>query len=351
MSTDEKQSLTLSAHLSTPKETRFFQGVKVAWEMFDYSEEFRVAERQGGLFDLTDLGVVQLQGKDSQDYLQRMTTVQFKALGQNQVAHGAFLNGRAGVIALGVFRKVDDQTFHFIVSQEKKDRVLEHIEQFHFAEQFVSSDVSTQYSVLGLWAVKEDTLRKWGLDVLCNALDFSQISVETWNFGAWKDVRRPHLYWLIIETSQAVPLMKKCLEFGLPQLGRRLFEFFRLEAGVPWAGNELGETDIVLESDFNESVARNKGCYPGQEVVERIFTYGQVNRKLQRVTLLGELTDLSKLPMPFYCKGKEVGQLVSWAVDPRDEKTATGLMFVRKDYWSSEEEWSSSENIRAKLKT
>ena len=350
MSTDEKLSLTLSAHLSTPKETRLFQGVQVPWEMFDYSEEFRVAERQGGLFDLTDLGVVQLQGKDAQDYLQRMTTVQFKTLGQNQLVHGAFLNGRAGVIALGVFRKVDDQTFHFIVSQEKKDRVLEHIEQFHFGEQFVVSDLTSQFSVFGLWLNSEIQVKSFGFEKLVNPLDACCIGSDQSSLAAWKDVRRPQLFWVVVETRQAISFIKKGLEYGLKQLGRRLFEFFRLEAGVPWAGDELRETDIILEGGFDEAVARNKGCYPGQEVVERIFTYGQVNRKLQRVTLTGEIPPVLKLPILFFSQGKEVGTLVSCSNNPLVEKTGTGLMYVRKEFWSKRDQWESSENMKAQLK-
>jgi len=45
-------------------------------------------------------------------------------------------------------------------------------------------------------------------------------------------------------------------------------------------GRELNATSIILEGNFEKPIARDKGCYPGQEVIERIFTYGQVSRKL-----------------------------------------------------------------------
>jgi folate-binding protein YgfZ len=349
MSSEQKKSLTLSLGLVSPKKTLEISSCLLPWEVEGYAEDFSNAKTQGGIFDLTDHVILQIQGKDAQDYLQRMTTVQFKTLDESRVVHGAFLTGRGGVVVLGVFRKVGPETFHFIVSQDKKEKALEHIEQFHFAEQFSVRDLSKELSILGLWSEDGALARRFKLEPHLDNLKIQKGNQDGSEFEAWKDVRRNELFWMVFQSEQALEFLKKWPTIKHIMLGRRLFEFFRLKAGIPWAGNELSEKDIVLEGNFDEAVARNKGCYPGQEVVERIFTYGQVNRKLQRVTLWGEIPNLSRTHIPFFVNGKEAGELVSFEQSPVNDNETIGLMFVKKEYWGTLEELVSPGGWRAKL--
>jgi folate-binding protein YgfZ len=349
MSTKEKLALTLQEHLVSPREFKKLRDITVPWEVKGYLEDFILGTTSGGLFDLSDHVFIEIKGKEAQDYLQRMTTVQFKTLEPEQVVHGAFLNGRGGVIALGVFRKVDTETFQLLVSHHQKNRVLEHIEQFHFAEEFSVKDLSDEWAVLGCWSQDGNLARTLGIEAQSPSLRLQKITYKDLTFFSWKDVRRSSLFWIVGTTQTVLKLVSVLLQDGVPFVGRRLFEFFRLEAAIPWAGDELSEKDIILEGDFEEVVARNKGCYPGQEVVERIFTYGQVNRKLRRVTLALTSSQIKDLPMVFFEGNQEVGQLVSWATDPRDERRAVGLMFVRSGYWDSKAEWVSAMGEKAKL--
>lgn len=349
MSTIEKQSLTLNQKLVSAQKVVPFQGMEVPWEVDDYAAEYLKARQFGGVFDLSDYVCIEIQGKDAQDYLQRMTTVQFKNLNLESVVHGAFLTGRGGVIALGVFIKKDNETFHFLIGNQDKQKVLEHIEQFHFAEQFTVKDLSLEYSVFGCWSSDGNLAKNIKIKPDCEPLKLQQIQWKNHSWVTWKDIKRTHLFWIVLNRSEAVSFVKDCLKENMSFLGRHLFEFFRLEAGVPWAGNELTEKDIILEGNFLEAVARNKGCYPGQEVVERIFTYGQVNRKLLRVTLKGNLELLGNGPVPFSLQGTEAGELIAWQRTPNELHQGVGLMFVRKGYWDSKENFHTQVDVAATL--
>ena len=58
----------------------------------------------------------------------------------------------------------------------------------------------------------------------------------------------------------------------------------RLVEGVPWFGYDFGEKQIPHEAGLQDShISYTKGCYTGQEIVERVRSRGQVNR--QRVGL------------------------------------------------------------------
>lgn len=349
MSTQELRSLTLEKALCFPEKTLSFNGIDFPWEVGTYAEDFENSKSKGGIFDLSDHVILQMEGKDAEDYLQRMTTVQFKILDVKHGVHGAFLTGKGGVIALGIFRKINADTFQFLISHTNKERVLEHIEQFHFAEQLVVTDLSTERIVLGCWSEEGVLAKVLGIDPLLAPLEIQRVKVGSYELSVWKDVRRNSLFWIEAEREVGVLWIKSCLNSGHIMLGRRLFEFFRLRAGIPWVGNELSDKDIILEANFDEAVARNKGCYPGQEVVERIFTYGQVNQKLQRVIVRGDTRGSFVSPISFFQDSKEVGDLVAYENSPTEVDVSVGLMWVKKVFWNSPSVWLSSSGLRATL--
>ena len=49
--------------------------------------------------------------------------------------------------------------------------------------------------------------------------------------------------------------------------------------GIPWFGYDFGEKQIPHEAGLqNSHISYTKGCYTGQEIVERVRSRGQVNR-------------------------------------------------------------------------
>jgi aminomethyltransferase len=61
----------------------------------------------------------------------------------------------------------------------------------------------------------------------------------------------------------------------------------RIENGKPRYGEDIRETSLPQETQQMHAVSFNKGCYLGQEIVERIRAQGRVNKKLMRVMLPG----------------------------------------------------------------
>ena len=67
---------------------------------------------------------------------------------------------------------------------------------------------------------------------------------------------------------------------GLLPVGHTALNMLRVEAGIPWYGLDMDEDRIVLEVGLDRAISFNKGCYLGQEVVERASARGRVNRLL-----------------------------------------------------------------------
>ena len=101
-------------------------------------------------------------------------------------------------------------------------------------------------------------------------------------------------------------------------------EAHRIFAGTPRYGTDIRNTDaakdLPQETSQTHALSFNKGCYLGQEIVERIHSRGQVHRTFTAFTLTGELPTL---PTPLEANGKSAGELTS-AVQIGDALYALG---------------------------
>ncbi|MCS7182162.1 MAG: hypothetical protein NZ869_03545 [Thermoanaerobaculum sp.] len=117
---------------------------------------------------------------------------------------------------------------------------------------------------------------------------------------------------------------------GLPSVSLAQLELARIAAGFPAWGKELTPDVLPGEAGLGEPwVSLRKGCYPGQETMARLATYGHVNRLLVR--LRGSQTAcLAGKPLPVELEaegpGSKKGRLTSWAVDEQGEAWALGLV-------------------------
>jgi aminomethyltransferase len=73
---------------------------------------------------------------------------------------------------------------------------------------------------------------------------------------------------------------------GMKPVGAQAREALRIEAGLPKAGPDLNEEIVPPEANLEgKAFSLSKGCYPGQEVVARMDTYGNVRRHLVGLVL------------------------------------------------------------------
>jgi folate-binding protein YgfZ len=61
--------------------------------------------------------------------------------------------------------------------------------------------------------------------------------------------------------------------------GSEALEMQRIVTGVPLYGVDIRERDLPQETEQMRALNFNKGCYVGQEIVERIRSRGNVHRK------------------------------------------------------------------------
>jgi folate-binding protein YgfZ len=103
----------------------------------------------------------------------------------------------------------------------------------------------------------------------------------------------------------------------------------RLAQSVPWFGYDFGEKQIPHEAGLQDShISYTKGCYTGQEIVERVRSRGQVNRRRVELVFSGDVVPEPDTPLTL--DDKEVGYVTraAWAWDP---PRILGMGYVRKE--------------------
>jgi folate-binding protein YgfZ len=276
---------------------------------------------------------VTLMGRDGRDFLHRLTTVNVNALEPGQGAPGFFLSAQGKIRAYFTLWRfgADDYAFEFDAgaSGRWKTELLAAIDQYTFAEKFTIADV-TQLESRWILAEPEETgsvLAALGAPSLkagetaaiddevrvCHHgnLDYGRTWITAWG--------RP---------ARLAQWLERALPNAQATSWERL-EGWRLGALRPRVDAELDATTIPLEAGLVDALAQAKGCYPGQEVIERIISLGSPARRL--VQIVGEgnapakgekLHNLAEPPI-------EVGQVTS--VAKSESGTGfTALAFVRK---------------------
>ncbi|WP_455377772.1 CAF17-like 4Fe-4S cluster assembly/insertion protein YgfZ [Petrachloros mirabilis] len=129
-------------------------------------------------------------------------------------------------------------------------------------------------------------------------------------------------------------LMEAGAAHGITPFGGQAREALRMEAGIPKAGPDLNEEIVPPEANLEgKAFSLSKGCYPGQEVVARMDTYGSVRRKL--VGLILKDTVVPPHGAKLFSGEREVGWVSSATFSPQ-LKAPIAFGFPLRDFSAPE---------------
>ena len=137
------------------------------------------------------------------------------------------------------------------------------------------------------------------------------------SFQIWCDGPTVPEVWKALAAASAKPV------------GTDALEMIRIWSGRPRFGQDIRERDLPQETGEARALHFNKGCYLGQEIVERIHARGNVHRVFTGIAFTdGPPPAGSKIELA----GKEVGEVTSVATIPGDEgPPLVGLGYVRRE--------------------
>ena len=300
----------------------------------DPLEEYSAVRSQVGMLDLCHRALLRFTGPDRVSYLQGMVSNDVKRLAPGEGAHAAVLEIQGKILAdLRIFCTED--SFLLDLWEFLKERTLAHLHRYLIADEVEIADLTGQYGVVSLQGPKaERLLGDLFPELPARELDHRLLAVGD---AEVRIARSSHTgeegYDLFLAVKDMDPVMTRIREkgktFSLRWIGAEAQETLRLEAGIPRYGVDMSEDTLLLETGLERAVSFTKGCYLGQEVVERIRSRGHVNKKLAGLLLAGGIG--AEPGDPVRSGEREIGRVTSAVFSPTF-KRSIALGYLHRDY-------------------
>ncbi len=307
-------------------------GWKLPARFGDPGAEYEAVRSGAGWLDLADRTLVSVTGPDSVEWLQGMVSNDVKALGHGQGIPAAVLNIQGKILAdIRVFRTAD--AFLLDLSEPLVPGVLEHLNRYLIADEVEITDLSAHLAMISIQgpraeAALSDLLGTASLPAgdLCHG-EFDSAG------GRVRVVRATHTGepgFDLLASRDRLPAMAALPPArAIPWIGLDARETLRIEAGIPRYGVDMDAETLLLETGLDGAVSFTKGCYLGQETVERIHSRGHVNRKLVGLKVRGDI--VPDRDEPLLDGDRSIGRITSAVASPRS-RCPIGLGYVHRDY-------------------
>ncbi len=342
MNTEELKKTPLNiAHRKLSGKMVDFGGwdMPVQYEAGVIQEHMRTREA-AGLFDVSHMGEIWVEGMDAIAFVNRLTTNDVRSLADGQAQYSALTNEKAGIVDDLLVYRFDENKLLLVVNagttEKDWDWITSHKED---GEDIALTNASADYCQIAIQGP--------------NALSILQTITET-------DLSSIKYYWFTMghvdgceaiisrtgytgedgfevyaDPDVAVQLWNKMLEAGkfgeeggiLPA-GLAARNTLRLEAGMSLYGHELSDTISTYEANLGWITKLDKGDFTGKEILEKQKADG-TKRKLVGF----EMTDrgIARDDFDVYIDGEKVGYVTSGSPAPFIKKNI-GFAFVPTEF-------------------
>jgi folate-binding protein YgfZ len=307
---------------STAKSPRLseYRCVLTPRELDAPAAETAALTRTAAMHDLGWLKRVAVRGDDRFRWLSGMVTNTVNDLPSNAGAWNLVLNAQGRIQGdLTTWREGD--SLELVIAADQYDKLIAHFEHFIIMDDVelvpLGQEPGAAETALGVTGPHApDVLTRSGLPTLAepmtstraewNGLDLHILrgyGVLAHHYEIWTPAAGVKRLWQTLSTAGATPI------------GSAMLEAFRVTEGIPAYGIDIMERDLPQETSQMRALHFNKGCYLGQEIVERIRSRGNVHRHLRALELtgplpvagtelkldetqIGQITSAAELPLP-----------------------------------------------------
>ena len=317
----------------------------------DWLAEYHHLRESVALLDKNYRAYLDFIGPDRVRYLNAILTNNIKDLRENHGIISLFLNPQGRILAEIETYNLPDKLFCVSYASIREPLVVA-LDKYIIMDDVTLTDRTADFTTLALEGPKAALVAEelTGVDPADLAeLETRLVSVQRIPCRLGK--RSPGgvaSAEFLVDRQHAESLWHILLEaarkHGGGAAGYQALSALRLELGAPWFSYDFGEKQIPHEAGLQDShISYTKGCYTGQEIVERVRSRGQVNRV--RVTLKYALSTKSgtaipgcapepgQIPAPntpLLSEGKEAGHTTRAAFSPA-VNAPIGMAYLRRE--------------------
>jgi folate-binding protein YgfZ len=323
-------------------------GAQIVNDYGDWLAEHAALRETAGVIDLSFRSRICLLGADRARLLHGQVTNDVKKLRAGEGCYAAITTAKGKMETdLNILALADELLLDFEPGLTEK--ISARLEKFIVADDVQIVDAAPHYGLLSVQGPKaEAVVRALGLFTELPSQSLASVKISDATLGEIYLVNQPRLdvcrsrgdetqtksqletphvvsynsgFDLFVPNNSLSAVMDKLIAAAKAVGGRacgwQAFETARIESGIPRFGADMDETNIPLECGIEgRAVTYNKGCYIGQEVINRIHSVGHVNRELRGLRLADDLKGLPQRGDKLFQAGKEVGYLTSAVKSP-----------------------------------
>ena len=275
----------------------------------DVARHYKFARESVGLTDKNYRAVIAFTGKDRARYLNAMLTNNIRDLAPGHGNISLLLSPQGRIMAEVETLALEDRLL--VVSYAMiRQRLIETFDKFIIMDDVTLEDLTDRTGTLALEGPKtppiirelcgldlnslgqldhaEAIARKDGVNIHCRVVKYSRGEIPAADFIVDRD--HLHALWnLLLEVAQ---------RHGGGPVGYAALNILRLEAGIPWYGVDFDENQIPHQAALEKThINFSKGCYTGQEIVERVRSRGHIQRQRVLFRLAGGAVPNSGEPL------------------------------------------------------
>ncbi len=280
----------------------------------DPDDEHRATSERAVIFDRGYRTLLEITGADRADWLHNLTTNVVKTLQPGQ-GNYCFVLNLQGRILFDTNVLVRPDSIWLDIDVRSVECARAHFDKYIIMEDVHVRDRTADFTRVGLLGpTAAEVLVQLGAT---NAAPVPYFQVEQVVVGHAKcfyfkhDLCGPSTFDLIVPTSAKETVASVLASQNLAQVvGHRTIDEIRIAHSVPWPVSEINDSILPAETgQMSRAVSSVKGCYLGQEVVERMRARKITARRLVLLAL-----ETEKLPAPgsaVLAADVEVGRVTS----------------------------------------
>lgn len=289
----------------------------------DPAAEYRAVSSGPAIVDRSYRALIEVRGTERTNWLHNLTTNQVKTLGRGEGNHAFVLNTQ-GRILFEVNVLVLEESIWVDLDRRFLAVALKHFDKYIITEDVTITDRSDDFVRLGLVGEAARMLAsEFGVS---NAVSMPALSTAA---GRWKetpmlvmrhDFCGPFGVELFVPSECPVELWEELTAPSRPDpaitAGDDAVQAHRIEMGLPWPGREITDEHTPAETGrIERAVSFDKGCYLGQEIVERMRSRDVVARELCGLRILHDVVPPRGARLVDH-EGKAIGQVTSSCYSP-----------------------------------
>ncbi len=283
-----------------------------------------------GIYELSWRAKLRVSGKDRTRWLNGMITNNIRDLAAGGLY--AFLLNPQGHILGDLYAYNEGESLLLDTDRAQLEKLTSTFKRYIIMDKVELTDLSNELTAIGVTGPKSrDVLRRIGVDA--SALQPLQVVDAAWNATSFRIVRSdlPAIdsYEIWLNPTDVSRMWQELAKAGAVPVGSNAVELLRIALGVPCYGQDIRERDLPQETEQARALHFAKGCYIGQEIVERIRSRGAVHRKFTGFRFEGALPENGT---KVQADGKDVGEVTSVASLPLPNgELLAGLGYIRRE--------------------